>query len=229
MKTVGQLINKFHSTFFSLPSRKKNYSIAMKHPYMNFLKSVVVLTLVMAAITACNDDDDNSGPEPVSFPHTIAYHSIQQQSLQLWVGGDLVSTAGIDPQDLIPADDHEIMTEAWFQDEIFIFTADSISSSNDPNSYPYFFSNDTLFVVTDFLGNIVEIPLGTGNLSELKIAQGYMRYCQNSEFISTCQSLGTNSHFNLDQALEEAFLTSLDDMGATDTLLIYNQVVVFKP
>ncbi|MCA1751014.1 MAG: hypothetical protein LC670_04365, partial [Flavobacteriales bacterium] len=91
----------------------------------SLLDHASVLGALLVLVTACSDDDDNSPPTETNFPVTMNFYDIADAELLLWVGGEPVSTEGLAPEDLLTEDELFGMTEAYWENESMIFTADS--------------------------------------------------------------------------------------------------------
>ena len=194
-----------------------------------------ILISSLGILSACNDDDDGGTTPPAApnYPVTLSYHSITDTDLMLWVGGVEINTEDMAASDLFDAWTWELQDESYWEGNALVFTSDSAFTEDLSEGAPYFFSNDSLFALVTFaFGNdTVESVqfIGTGDLTEFRIGQGTTSYCYSFNSGSNCDGFGGTKRLSLQDAMEEFSLTSLDEMGANDSLIIYNQSVVFRP
>lgn len=68
---------------------------------MKEFRSPLVHASVLGAfaflLTACSNDDGDSPPAETTFTVTMNFHDITDEKLLLWIGGEPVSTEGLDP------------------------------------------------------------------------------------------------------------------------------------
>ncbi len=194
-----------------------------------------IMIVSLGLLSACNDDDNGgtTPPPAPSFPLTMTYHSIIDTELMLWVGGEAVNTSGLSASNFLDPWEWELLDESYWQGRSMIFSEDSLFGDDFSEGAPYFFSNDSVYATMAFNFGGEDIVfdqfLGMGNFSELRFQQGSARYVYTTSSSSGSSFTGGNMHMSLDDALEEFSLSALDEMGANDSLIVYNQTVIFRP
>lgn len=202
------------------------------------LRYCILLFLGISILTSCNDDDDDSPPSEISFPVTMTFSGVTDTEFRMWTNGAEISTENLNVQDFIDPEVWEYLRPEYYEDAntTFSFEEDSIFSTDPINGltgYPYEFRNDSLFVtflsVFDEDTTQVEQYLAVGNLNQIVLNQGYYEIHISGENFSIQES-------NLDQFLYDIEAVEEDyeqeniasELGINDTLLIYNQQIVFN-
>lgn len=192
-----------------------------------------VLTGALGILTACNDDDAGNAPPGQTYPTSLSYHSITDTELMLWVGGDEINTEGMTASELFDAWVWELMDESYWEGNTLVFYSDSVFSPDLSEGAPYYFSNDSLFALASFISGADTLEsfqfIGTGDLNEFRIDQGTASHCTSFGWGSNCDGFGGNKYLTLQDALQEFTINSVGEMGANDSLIVYNQKVVFRP
>jgi hypothetical protein len=206
----------------------------MKEP--STIRYFIFLFLGLSILTSCNEEDDNP-PSETTFPVTLTFSGVTDTEFRMWTNGAEVNTDNLNVQDFMNIDDWAELSPEYFN-QIGIaltFDQDSIYGINDfgeNENYEYFFRNDSLFLDVElifFEDTIQEVYFATGNLMELSLNKGYYELCIGSEFITTCQSQQNQAFFEITTIEEESETDSLIDfLDENDTLLIYNQRVLFN-
>ena len=197
--------------------------------------------LFLPFLQSCNDDDDNSGngPTPITYPHTIAFSHFENIDFKMWTNGAEVNTTGLNFIDFVEDDEDDSYLVAEYYQSMpgLTFTEDSLFSA-DPDSsivgYPYFVSNDSVYLQIDgFFGSdtIVNVFYGLGSPSHLMFVQGFTQFCNIYIGELTMISCSSNLHqkfHTLESALDEFGLTMLEDIEEGDTLIVNNRYVHFQ-
>lgn len=192
-----------------------------------------ILISSIGILTACSDDDAGNAPPAQTYPTSLSYHSITDTELMLWVGGVEINTEDMAASELFDDWTWELMDESYWEGNTFVFNSDSVFSADLSEGAPYYFSNDSLFVSVSSVSGADTLEsllfIGTGDLNEFRIDQGTASYCASFGSGSSCGGFGENIYLTLQDALQEFPINAVDEMGANDSLIVYNQKVVFRP
>jgi hypothetical protein len=190
----------------------------------------------IAVITSCSDDEgDIDQTASISFPNTISFSSITDYEFMMWTNSAEISTAGLSLENYIDSEDfYELSAASYKATGPITFTEDSIflnTESGNEEGYPYFISNDSLYVVVAFINSpdtVIENSfLGIGGPTGVVINQGYLQYVENDQNGASTTSILQSGHFTLVNALDDLGLNSVGEIEAGDTLIIVNQNVNF--
>jgi len=203
------------------------------------IRHFVFLFVGILILTSCNDDDDNDDkpPSSASFPVTLTFSNVTDTEFRMWTNGTEVSTVNLNVQNFMdPEDWAELSPEYFSQIGIALtFDEDSIYGINDlgeNENYEYYFRNDSLFLDVELIffdDTIREVYFATGDLNELSLNQGYYELCIASEFFTSCESQLNQAFYEITSIEEESGSDSLIEfLDENDTLLVYNQRVVFN-
>lgn len=202
----------------------------MKYPSPFSASKIAFIGAAFLLFAGCDSDDDTpSPPEGTTFPVTMNYYDITDAELLLWIGGEPASTEGLVPEDLLTDDDLFAMTETYYENQVFVFTADSLYSPDLSGANAYYFENDTLFGTILFGGVPIDVFVGTGDFSELRLPVSAYRYCTGNNDVLTCGSGGENAHTSFEAVVADDENLSADDFGPNDSLAVYNITVRFRP
>lgn len=200
------------------------------------LRNAIVLTLSLIILVSC-EDDDNDPPSGNSFPITLVYAESTNTEFKLWTNGSEVITSGLNAGNIIDSSDWSLLSPEYYVQADITFTLDEDSlygSSNlgEDEVYAYFFRNDSLFLEVEliFLGDtITEQYFAIGNRNRLTLNQGYYEYCNNFGIVTECNSNFLQEFVDVQTVEERLELENLvNSLEPADTLIIYNQSVVFN-
>ncbi len=189
-------------------------------------------------LQSCHDDDDSeNNPPSITYPHTVAFSHFENFDFKMWTNGAEVNTSGLYFLDFLDDEDADELGEAYYESiPSYTFTEDSIFLNTDDmsESYPYFVSGDSIHIQVDgFFGidTIVDLFLGLGSPTHLKVVQGFTQYCNvfdtGSFTITTCESVIQPEFQTFETASEHWGISSLQTSEEGDTLLINNRYVHF--
>lgn len=194
--------------------------------------------LCLSFLQSCNDDDDSDNDPPsITYPHTITFSHFENVDFKMWTNGAEVNTDGLNFLDFVnDAEDlSELSEETYTSSSGLTFTEDSVFSISDEGlieAYPYVVSNDSVYVKIDgFFGSdtIVDVFIGLGSPTHLKLVQGFAQYCNASTFgsltIIDYESFLQQEFQTFESASEHWGISSLQTLEEGDTLLINNRYV----
>ncbi|NEN25301.1 hypothetical protein G3O08_17530 [Cryomorpha ignava] len=197
--------------------------------------------LFLPFLQSCNDDDDNSGNDPatMTYPHTIAFSHFENIDFKMWTNGAEVNTTGLNFIDFVEDDEDDsfLVAEYYESSPGLTFTEDSVFSMAPDSTiegHPYIISNDSVYTQIDgFFGSdtIVNVFIGLGSPSHLRLVQGFSQYCDTYTGELTIISCSSNLHqkfHTLESALDEFGITALEDIEEGDTLIVNNRYVHFQ-
>jgi hypothetical protein len=190
--------------------------------YLKFSLAIIA----MVALQSCSDDDDGDYVEPgINFPNTVAYTNITNVDFYMWTDGAEVNTAGLSLENYLDEDDYDDLQPSAFENEMYTFTNDSVYvGSDDSESYPYFLSNDSIFVNIGTAPDDV-ILLGIGSPLGFSYPYGLVSYCDIDGQSTSCSSIQNQMHYDFDSASEAMGINSINDIQVGDTLIVVNQTV----
>lgn len=193
--------------------------------YLKFSLAIIA----MIVLQSCSDDDDSDYVEPaINFPNTVGFTNITNIDFYMWTNGAEVNTDGLSLQNYLDEEDYNDLQPSAFEGEIFTFTNDSVVvGSMDTETYPYFTSNDTIFVSIGPDPDDVFF-LGIGSPLGFSTPYGLVSYCDVDGQSTSCTSIQSQMKYDFDSASEEMGINSINDIEAGDTLIVVNQTVNFN-
>lgn len=194
--------------------------------------------LLFPFLQSCNDDDDNSGggPSAITYPHSISFSHFENVEFKMWTNGAEVNTTGMDFLGFVEdeEDAYDLSSEYYESIQGFTFTEDSLFATGPDGSiemYPYFMSDDSLFVVAEIsfpVDTFIDVFMGLGSPAHLRLVEGFTQFCNITDgelTIVSCGSTLRQKFYTLDSALDEYGTTTLDYIEEGDTLIVNNRYV----
>lgn len=198
--------------------------------------SILLLTGIFIALHSCKDDDEQSnGPSTVTYPNTVTFSHITDADFRMWTNGTEVNTENLSIENYIDSSDYYEFTPERYSQVTLTFTEDSIFGQNQDSieGYPYFISNDSIFVSTTvilFEDTLSLTPLlGIGDASAFELNRGYYSFTKTGEFLTLVKSNTQMGYFTFESAAEEdGRFAEESDIELNDTLIIFNQRALYN-
>lgn len=184
---------------------------------------------VTALLFSCSSDDSDDGdnnPPAQTYPVTLSFDEIKVADFKMWVGGETQNTEGMQIQDYISSSQYSNLVPADAPFYSYTFQPDTVyeNFNNSESVYTYTISNDTIHMIHVFEGE----QYFYGSLQEMYYQRGMAFYNKevNGQMESDAQI--AFRYFTFESASNFTGFSSPSDMNPTDTVIIYNQEVVYK-
>lgn len=194
------------------------------------MKKFYVLFVITTILFSCKKDDANkvNGPAGSNDPNTIEYSGVADAEFLLWINGVEVNTTGLDVQDYVPSFYYEYyINPVDYHFTSFTFEEDSITLHNkfgDNFTAPYHFSNDSLFVPTEYNFDC----FATGSTDALELERGYVYHTYYNAPGNYSLFTWVRNEYLTSEYIPYASLAGQDPMDAyADTFVIYNGKYLF--
>jgi hypothetical protein len=195
--------------------------------------------LAMTVFVSCNDNDEEDDyQEPPTdttpYPYTSEFAGTPSNTFAMYSNGDTVNTDTLDYNDFVDGDVSGTFTDSAHSAISFTWTADSVF--NGDNGFPYYVTNDSVFVEFSFVENgdtiNADYLLGEGPPNNFTLTKSFAQYCDYDQdgVLSGCSTLSASSAQSLESVAEseDIPISSLEEILENDTLLIINQKVTYQ-
>jgi hypothetical protein len=192
----------------------------------------IILILACLSFLSCEKDkDDPSDGEIVYF------QGYSERDIIFYVGGELQDPSELDMGRLLDWPEISWISTDRYEGNYYFFMEDSVdfyqSIAGSADRYGYFFSNDSLFLVRNdpWLGVSITTFTGIGDQSTLrkKHCLVYARRHLENGTVDGGTSFNVSDYFTIED-LPQNFteFTDIDQMGPNDTLILYNQTMLYR-
>lgn len=197
----------------------------------------LILGIIGLGIVQSCSEDENSDPVPSpTFPNTVTFSEITNTEFKMWTAGAEVNTAGLSVEDYIDSADYAQFSPAFYEAQPGLtFTEDSIFIEEDGSitGYPYYISNDSIYLTSVFVYDEDTVSytslLGIGNTSGFAVHFGYYKLSMHSGSGDSFVSESNVIRYTFNSVAEESgIFNSIEDISASDTLIIYNQDIIYN-
>lgn len=194
----------------------------------------LLILLCTLAMSSCNKDDYNKemvGPANPMQPNTINFNAITDSRYILWVGGVEVSTAGVNLEEILGSAQMRTFNQDSLINTYFTFSTDSVESNAESLNifkFPYYFSNDSLFL--DIENFTFPHYMAKGDRYELMYERGFIYYSYYYDVGNNGSGGMPIKRFDLTFDNTRFFhpFNNPAMMDSEDTLLIYSQREIYR-